>query len=82
MTDESHPVGLDLNSAHAIADTKRMRPTLRGEADHLAQQCRIGTLLQQLVKAILSSVIVVFSKVSVASQPTLPRSTAVTPRYG
>jgi hypothetical protein len=25
MTDESHPVGLGLNSAHAIADTKRMR---------------------------------------------------------
>jgi hypothetical protein len=49
----------------------QLHQALGGEADHLAQKCRVAALLQKRTKAILSSVIVVIlgSELRVATQP-------------
>ena len=57
----------------------QLHQALRGKANHLAQQCRVGTLLQKLAKGDL----VVGHRGDLQGQccvrnPTLPRSTAVT----
>jgi hypothetical protein len=48
----------------------QLHQPLRGKADHLAQQIRVGALLQKRAKGIMSSVIVVSSvQVACATQP-------------